>query len=104
MTKLQSFPHRAPLTRCWLRVTHVGFGRPDQQRTLAVFAEDVGNGVDLLGVTSLGAGPMGLYVGHRGRVDAGLGVDLLQQLLLHLSRWEGDTCQQHYTLTHSHIC
>ena len=66
-------------------MTHVGFGRPDHQRALAVFAEDVSDRVDLLGVTSLGARPMGLYVGHRGWVDASLGVDLLQQLLLNLS-------------------
>ena len=66
-------------------MAHVGFGRTNHQRTLAVFAEDVSDGVDLLGVTGLGACPMSLYVGHRGWIDACLGVDLLQQLFLDLS-------------------
>ena len=82
-------------------MTHVGFGRPNHQRALAVFAEDVSDCVDLLGVTSLGARPMGLYVGHRSWVNASLGIDLLQQLLLNLSRWEGDTCPQYNQLAHS---
>lgn len=68
-----------------LRVTHVRLDGSDQQRTLAVRAEHLADGVRLLRVADFGAGAVRLHVVDAVRVDASLVVHLFEELSLTFS-------------------
>jgi len=63
-------------------VAHVGFDRANQQRGVSTLAEDVGDRVDLLRITDLGAGAVGLDVDDVRGTDACFGVRLQDESLL----------------------
>ena len=71
-------------------MSHVGLSGPDEEGALPALTEDVGDGVDFLGIAGLGAGAVGLDIRHGGGVHTGLTVYLLQQRFLHAARREGD--------------
>lgn len=80
-------------TRCRLRVTHVALNGADEERICqgAVFAEDVGDGVEFLGVADLCSGPVSFDIGHVAGRDAGFRVDFFEEAFLHGAGGEGDS-------------